>query len=129
MGHSEDVEQVACAAPCDDRAAHQMSRVWELVAGERWDEALPLCEAVVRNAPDLPGIFQVLGDVRANLKMWEPAARSYLDAIARDPDNAILFQKLGDLSAVAAMSMELRNRTGVQPTWGETPRTGRTAHV
>ena len=97
MGHSEDVEQVACAAPCDDRAAHQMSRVWELVAGERWDEALPLCEAVVRNAPDLPGIFQVLGDVRANLKMWEPAARSYLDAIARDPDNAILFQKLGDL--------------------------------
>jgi O-methyltransferase len=56
-----------------------------------------LCAAAARSAPDLPGVFEFLGDLQFRLELWEPAARSYLAAITRAPHNAVLFRKLGDL--------------------------------
>lgn len=81
----------------DDR---QLCALRELASQRRWDEALPLCEAAVRSAPDVSGFHEVLGDVQTGLEMWEPAARSYLEAIARAPESAILFRKLGELQRV-----------------------------
>lgn len=77
--------------------ARQLGRLRELVSQRRWNEALPLCEDAVRRSPDVPGFHEVFGDVQASLEMWEPAARSYLQAIARAPESAILFRKLGEL--------------------------------
>ncbi|HTD82315.1 MAG TPA: TylF/MycF/NovP-related O-methyltransferase [Gemmatimonadaceae bacterium] len=87
MNHNTDVEL----------GAAQLHRARELASQGQWGEAQPLCEAAARSAPDLPGVFEFLGDLQFRLELWEPAARSYLAAIARAPHNAVLFRKLGDL--------------------------------
>lgn len=97
MNHSADAGQTVFTSPNEDVAAQQFRRAMELASKHRWAEALPLCEAAVRSAPDVADVFQGLGDVQFHLEMWKPAARSYLEAITRDPQNATLFRKLGDL--------------------------------
>lgn len=81
----------------EDDAAEQFRQAAELASRHQWKDALRLCEAAVREAPDISAFHELLGDIQVKLAMGAAAARSYVEAIARDAQNPALFRKLGDL--------------------------------
>jgi O-methyltransferase len=81
----------------DDTASAFFRRAGRLARLARWDQALPLYEALAEDAPDYPGVFQALGDAQAELGLSVPAAQSYLRALAGQPRNTVLLLKLSDL--------------------------------
>lgn len=97
MGSSHDTERVSLEPRSDTRGAEQLRRARALMGEGRLDHALASCEALLQSAPDWPGGLELLGDIQVRLEMWARGARSYVTALAREPDNASLFVKLGDL--------------------------------
>lgn len=85
------------AARSEAVAAELFRRAKQLAREGGWAEVLVTCEEVLRIAPDWPGSLELLGDAQVGLGMWKRAARSYVAALASEPESASLFLKLGDL--------------------------------
>lgn len=83
--------------PADPTPVGPFERAGRLARAGRWDAALPLYERAALETPDIPGLFHALGDARAQAGMAVPAARSYLEALGREPYNTVLLDKLAEL--------------------------------
>src|SRR6478752_6071274 len=91
---SPDAGPELAAAATEADAAELFRRAQQLAREGGWAASLATCEAMLQIAPDWPGALELLGDALVELGMWERAARSYVSALAREPDNAGLFLKL-----------------------------------
>jgi len=94
---SPDAGPELAAARSEADTAELFRRAQQLAREGGWAPSLATCEAVLQISPDWPGALELRGDTLVELGMWERAARSYVSALAREPDNAGLFLKLGDL--------------------------------
>jgi tetratricopeptide (TPR) repeat protein len=97
-----------------ERLANRMAEAAEEFAAEHLDDAARILTGIVREAPDVPEVRELLGLVRYRQGRWRPAVReleSFRQLTGSVEQNAVLadcYRALGNHTEVAVLWDELR---------------------
>ncbi|MEH6515141.1 MAG: TylF/MycF/NovP-related O-methyltransferase [Halioglobus sp.] len=101
----------------DSEVNELFARALSLISSDQSGEAKLVCQKLVELAWTDEEVER-LADLQAQLKMWGPAAKTYIEAIAENPKVARLHRKLADLQRrsgdLAGASLTYRRATEIE---------------